>query len=122
MCGVAGVVSYRNESEIDTALLYRMCNQIVHRGLDDEGIGSLTFIRVLERDVPPLFIPTLRKPRHSNQTDAYLSGQRTQSKQLERMSRFDLWHLHCFEKLSGTTAFMQPVSTVAGLPAAAVAP
>ena len=38
MCGIAGVVSPTRESNIAEALVRHMCNQIVHRGPDDEGI------------------------------------------------------------------------------------
>jgi asparagine synthase (glutamine-hydrolysing) len=38
MCGIAGVVSTTRESDISEALVRHMCNQIVHRGPDDEGI------------------------------------------------------------------------------------
>src|SRR6266513_1928267 len=38
MCGIAGVVSAAGESNITEALVRHMCNQIVHRGPDDEGI------------------------------------------------------------------------------------
>jgi len=38
MCGIAGVVSAERESGISEALVRHMCNQIVHRGPDDEGI------------------------------------------------------------------------------------
>jgi asparagine synthase (glutamine-hydrolysing) len=38
MCGIAGVVSATRESNITEAVVREMCNQIVHRGPDDEGI------------------------------------------------------------------------------------
>ena len=38
MCGIAGVVSRTRESDISEALVRHMCDQIVHRGPDDEGI------------------------------------------------------------------------------------
>jgi asparagine synthase (glutamine-hydrolysing) len=38
MCGIAGVVSPNREGDITEALVRHMCNQIVHRGPDDEGI------------------------------------------------------------------------------------
>src|SRR5271155_6245448 len=38
MCGIAGVVSATRESSITEALVHHMCNQIVYRGPDDEGL------------------------------------------------------------------------------------
>jgi asparagine synthase (glutamine-hydrolysing) len=38
MCGIAGVVSATRESNITEPLVRHMCDQIVHRGPDDEGI------------------------------------------------------------------------------------
>ena len=38
MCGIAGVVSATRESDITEALVHHMCQQIVYRGPDDEGL------------------------------------------------------------------------------------
>ncbi len=38
MCGIAGAVSTTRESNISEALIHHMCEQIVYRGPDDEGI------------------------------------------------------------------------------------
>ena len=38
MCGIAGVVSTARESNITEALVHHMCEQIVYRGPDDEGL------------------------------------------------------------------------------------
>ncbi|MGD0467283.1 MAG: asparagine synthase (glutamine-hydrolyzing) [Terriglobales bacterium] len=38
MCGIAGVVSATRESNITEALVRHMCDQIVYRGPDDEGL------------------------------------------------------------------------------------
>ena len=38
MCGIAGVVSTTRESNITEALVHQMCEQIVYRGPDDEGL------------------------------------------------------------------------------------
>ena len=38
MCGIAGVVSATRESNITEAVVREMCDQIIHRGPDDEGI------------------------------------------------------------------------------------
>ena len=38
MCGIAGIVDTRPDSAVDGATIHRMCEAIVHRGPDDEGI------------------------------------------------------------------------------------
>ena len=38
MCGIAGVVQTHPDGTVDNALVHRMCEAIVHRGPDDEGI------------------------------------------------------------------------------------
>ncbi len=38
MCGIAGIVSATRESNISEALVHHMCEQIVYRGPDDEGL------------------------------------------------------------------------------------
>src|ERR1700682_674295 len=38
MCGIAGIVSAAVDDWIEAALIHRMCEAIVHRGPDDEGI------------------------------------------------------------------------------------
>jgi asparagine synthase (glutamine-hydrolysing) len=38
MCGIAGIVDERAAVRIDEATIHRMCQAIVHRGPDDEGI------------------------------------------------------------------------------------
>lgn len=38
MCGIAGVVGERDDASIDHALISRMCQTIIHRGPDDEGV------------------------------------------------------------------------------------
>jgi asparagine synthase (glutamine-hydrolysing) len=38
MCGIAGIVSSDLKEPIDVELVHRMCQAIVHRGPDDEGI------------------------------------------------------------------------------------
>jgi asparagine synthase (glutamine-hydrolysing) len=38
MCGIAGIVSTAAGQRIDAATIHRMCQAIVHRGPDDEGI------------------------------------------------------------------------------------
>jgi asparagine synthase (glutamine-hydrolysing) len=38
MCGIAGVVSSASGDHIDAELIHRMCQTIVHRGPDDEGL------------------------------------------------------------------------------------
>ena len=38
MCGIAGIVQTHPDGAVDTATIHRMCEAIVHRGPDDEGI------------------------------------------------------------------------------------
>jgi asparagine synthase (glutamine-hydrolysing) len=38
MCGIAGIVSTAADQRIEAATIHRMCQAIVHRGPDDEGI------------------------------------------------------------------------------------
>ncbi|MFZ3191311.1 MAG: hypothetical protein WA180_22830, partial [Candidatus Sulfotelmatobacter sp.] len=38
MCGIAGIVSTATDDRIEAATIHHMCEQIVHRGPDDEGI------------------------------------------------------------------------------------
>jgi asparagine synthase (glutamine-hydrolysing) len=38
MCGIAGIVDTRAGARVEEALVHRMCQRIVHRGPDDEGI------------------------------------------------------------------------------------
>src|SRR6266498_90478 len=38
MCGIAGIVSSERSQRIEEATIHRMCQAIVHRGPDDEGI------------------------------------------------------------------------------------
>jgi asparagine synthase (glutamine-hydrolysing) len=40
MCGIAGVVQFARDAQIDAEVLRRMCAAMVHRGPDDEGIYS----------------------------------------------------------------------------------
>jgi len=37
MCGICGIVKYKDQSPVDPATIARMCRSIVHRGPDDEG-------------------------------------------------------------------------------------
>src|SRR5258707_11690571 len=38
MCGIAGIVGATRENNITEDLVREMCNRIIHRGPDDEGI------------------------------------------------------------------------------------
>src|ERR1700756_3401261 len=38
MCGIAGMVQTHPDGEVNSAIVHRMCDAIVHRGPDDEGI------------------------------------------------------------------------------------
>ena len=38
MCGIAGIVDTRPRARVESGTIHRMCERIVHRGPDDEGI------------------------------------------------------------------------------------
>ena len=38
MCGIAGMVASANGRRVDEATIHRMCDMIIHRGPDDEGL------------------------------------------------------------------------------------
>ena len=40
MCGIAGIVHSQPSSQVDLALLERMCARLCHRGPDDQGSSS----------------------------------------------------------------------------------
>jgi asparagine synthase (glutamine-hydrolysing) len=37
MCGIAGILKFDQDAQVDSGVLRRMCNAITHRGPDDEG-------------------------------------------------------------------------------------
>jgi len=38
MCGIAGIITTAADQRIEAATIHRMCQAILHRGPDDEGI------------------------------------------------------------------------------------
>ena len=38
MCGISGIFEFEQGQEVARELVHRMCETIVHRGPDDEGI------------------------------------------------------------------------------------
>jgi asparagine synthase (glutamine-hydrolysing) len=38
MCGIAGIVGEGNDNRVDSGVIHRMCQTIIHRGPDDEGV------------------------------------------------------------------------------------
>src|SRR5271155_3005487 len=38
MCGIAGIVTWEDGRRVSSALIHQMCDTIVHRGPDDQGI------------------------------------------------------------------------------------
>src|SRR5215472_13431313 len=38
MCGIAGMVCARADERVDSSTIHTMCNAIIHRGPDDEGV------------------------------------------------------------------------------------
>ena len=40
MCGIAGIVGTTQSASVEPAVIHQMCQMIIHRGPDDEGIYS----------------------------------------------------------------------------------
>lgn len=38
MCGIAGIIKAQRNAKVDEAVLHRMCQTMIHRGPDDEGL------------------------------------------------------------------------------------
>ncbi|MGH9454824.1 MAG: asparagine synthase (glutamine-hydrolyzing), partial [Terriglobia bacterium] len=38
MCGIAGIVETNPDARVEATTVHRMCQTIIHRGPDDEGI------------------------------------------------------------------------------------
>src|SRR5215831_12938351 len=62
MCGIAGVVRFARDAEIEPSLLRRMCAAMVHRGPDDEGIYSQGKVGLAVRRLSIIDLATGHQP------------------------------------------------------------
>ena len=62
MCGIAGVVRFAGDPEIELSLLRRMCAAMVHRGPDDEGIHSQGKVGLAVRRLSIIDLATGHQP------------------------------------------------------------
>ena len=62
MCGIAGVVRFARDAQIDSAVLRRMCAAMVHRGPDDEGIYSQGRVGLAARRLSIIDLATGHQP------------------------------------------------------------
>jgi asparagine synthase (glutamine-hydrolysing) len=62
MCGIAGVVEFARDAQIDADVLRRMCAAMVHRGPDDEGIYSQGRVGLAVRRLSIIDLATGHQP------------------------------------------------------------
>ena len=62
MCGIAGVVHFTEDTQIDAAVLRRMCAAMVHRGPDDGGIYSQGRVGLAVRRLSIIDLATGHQP------------------------------------------------------------
>jgi asparagine synthase (glutamine-hydrolysing) len=65
MCGIAGIVGLHNNDPVDAADVHRMCETIVHRGPDDEGIYARGRAGLGMRRLSIIDLSTGRQPIHN---------------------------------------------------------
>ncbi len=65
MCGIAGIVGIQDNDAIDAADVHRMCQTIVHRGPDDEGIYVHGRAGLGMRRLSIIDLSTGRQPIHN---------------------------------------------------------
>jgi asparagine synthase (glutamine-hydrolysing) len=62
MCGIAGVVRFGGDAQVDTPVLRRMCAAMAHRGPDDEGIYSQGRVGLAARRLSIIDLATGHQP------------------------------------------------------------
>ncbi len=58
MCGIAGIVRFSRDAEVDPAALRQMCRAMIHRGPDDEGIYAAGPVGLGMRRLSIVDLPT----------------------------------------------------------------
>jgi asparagine synthase (glutamine-hydrolysing) len=72
MCGIAGIVDPIRDDSVTAADIHRMCQAIVHRGPDDEGIHVLGQAGLGMRRLSIIDLSTGRQPIHNEDRTAWL--------------------------------------------------
>lgn len=65
MCGIVGIYNHSNNKHIDNDVMHRMCNVIIHRGPDDEGIHIDNKIGLGIRRLSIIDLQTGHQPIHN---------------------------------------------------------
>src|SRR5215831_20108484 len=65
MCGIAGIVGSERSYVAEAADIRRMCQTIVHRGPDDEGLHVAGCASLGMRRLSIIDLPTGRQPIHN---------------------------------------------------------
>lgn len=62
MCGIAGIIGESGDQWIDTDLVHRMCETLVHRGPDDEGVFAQNGVGLGMRRLSIIDLPGGHQP------------------------------------------------------------
>ena len=65
MCGIAGIVTYAGEPPATVETLRSMCDTIVHRGPDDEGLEVVDGVALGMRRLSIIDVAGGRQPLHN---------------------------------------------------------
>jgi len=126
MCGIAGVVAWDAQHQIDPPALRRMADAISHRGPDgidfwNDGICSLAFARLAILDLDPRAMQPMTDGRRFLVFNGEIYNFREIRKQLESLDpnyrwkttgdsevilrAYNAWAENCLEKFNGMFAF-----------------
>ncbi len=72
MCGIAGIVGSDGDYVVDAAEIHRMCQTIVHRGPDDEGVHVAGRVGLGMRRLSIIDLPTGRQPIHNEDRSVWV--------------------------------------------------
>jgi asparagine synthase (glutamine-hydrolysing) len=72
MCGIAGIMKFGADELVDAGLLRRMCNVMVHRGPDDEGIFTQGRVGLGMRRLSIIDLATGHQPISNEDGDVWI--------------------------------------------------
>jgi asparagine synthase (glutamine-hydrolysing) len=72
MCGIAGIVDTDKERPVSAAEVHRMCDQIIHRGPDDEGVYAKGNVGLGMRRLSIIDLSTGHQPIHNEDKKVWI--------------------------------------------------